>query len=98
MNVTVKYIPDWFPGANFKKIGRHYLETLTKLVEDPLAFTKYQMKEKKERQSFTSTLLEQGEDEGIIKWSAVALYGGGADTVCRKLSRCSEVDQFSNFK
>ncbi|KAJ5980223.1 hypothetical protein N7481_007521 [Penicillium waksmanii] len=82
---ALKYIPEWFPGANFKKIGAHYLETLTSLVENPLAFTKYQMKEKKERQSFTSTLLEQGEDEGVTKWSAVALYAGGADTTVASL-------------
>jgi hypothetical protein len=48
------------------------------------------MKEKKERQSFTSTLLEQGEDEGIIKWSAAALYAGGADTVWKKRLRFSK--------
>lgn len=83
---TVKYIPEWFPGANFKKIGRQYFDTLTKLVENPLSFTKYQMKEKKERHSFTSSLLNQGEDESIVKWSAVALYGGGADTVRKSWS------------
>jgi len=82
----VKYIPEWFPGANFKKIGRQYSDTLTKLVENPLSFTKYQMKEKKERHSFTSALLNQGEDENIVKWSAVALYGGGADTVRKSWS------------
>lgn len=27
-------------------------------------------------------LLKQGEDEEIIEWSAVAMYGGGSDTVC----------------
>ncbi|KAJ5242058.1 uncharacterized protein N7469_000385 [Penicillium citrinum] len=82
---ALKYIPEWFPGANFKKIGRQYFDTLTKLVENPLSFTKYQMKEKKERHSFTSSLLNQGEDESIVKWSAVALYGGGADTTVAAL-------------
>ncbi|OQE21680.1 hypothetical protein PENSTE_c011G00749 [Penicillium steckii] len=82
---ALKYIPEWFPGANFRKVGRYYFETLTKLVENPLSFTKYQMKEKKEKHSFTSALLEQGEDESIVKWSAVALYGGGADTTVAAL-------------
>jgi hypothetical protein len=31
--------------------------------------------------SFVSELLGQGEDDDITKWAAVALYGGGADTV-----------------
>ena len=86
MQITVKYIPEWFPGANFRKVGRYYFETLTKLVESPLSFTKYQMKEKKEKHSFTSALLEQGEDESIVKWSALALYSGGADTVSKPWS------------
>ncbi|KAJ5148560.1 hypothetical protein N7448_000138 [Penicillium atrosanguineum] len=33
-----------------------------------------------DQRSFVSTLLQQGEEEEIVKWSAVALYGGGSDT------------------
>lgn len=32
--------------------------------------------------SFATTLLRQGEDEEIVKWAALAMYGAGADTVC----------------
>ncbi|KAJ5109988.1 hypothetical protein N7532_002633 [Penicillium argentinense] len=82
---ALKHIPEWTPGAKFQKTARYYLETLTQLVENPVAFTKYQMSEKKENKSFTSALLSQGEDEEIVKWSAVALYGGGADTTVAAL-------------
>lgn len=77
----MKYIPKWAPGSGFKKTARFYLETLTNLAEHPFKFTKYKMSQKSNGPSFVSELLSQGEDEDITKWSAVALYGGGADTV-----------------
>jgi hypothetical protein len=77
----VKYIPEWAPGAGFKKTARYYLETLTNLVNHPFKFTKYKMSQESHETSFVSELLSQGEDEDITKWAAAALYGGGADTV-----------------
>jgi hypothetical protein len=77
----VKHIPEWVPGAGFKKTARFYAETLTKLVEDPLTFTQSQMDRKDYRHSFASKLLQRGENEEIVKWSSVALYAAGADTV-----------------
>jgi hypothetical protein len=70
------------PGAKFQRVARDHFQTLTSLVESPVAFTKYQIDKDEDRQSFVSTLLRQGEDEEIVKWSALAMYGGGADTVC----------------
>jgi len=70
------------PGAKFQRIARDHFQTLTRLVESPVAFTKYQIDKNEDRQCFVSTLLKQGEDEEIVKWSALAMYGGGADTVC----------------
>lgn len=77
----MKHIPEWFPGAGFKKTARFYAHTLTRLVEEPFAFTKSEMADEKHENSFTASLLQQGEDEEIVKWSSVALYSAGADTV-----------------
>ncbi|KAJ5160072.1 uncharacterized protein N7482_007076 [Penicillium canariense] len=77
---ALKYIPEWVPSGKFHRVARDHFETLTKLVENPVAFTKLQMSRGKDRQSFVSTLLKQGDDEEIVKWAAVALYGGGSDT------------------
>ncbi|KAJ6011441.1 hypothetical protein N7451_002853 [Penicillium sp. IBT 35674x] len=82
---ALKYIPEWAPGSGFKNTARFYLETLTNLVEHPFKFTKYKMSQKSNGPSFVSELLSQGEDEDITKWSAVALYGGGADTTVAAL-------------
>lgn len=70
------------PGARFQRVARDHFATLTRLVENPVMFTKFQMNRDEDRQSFVSTLLKQGEEEEIVKWAAVAMYGGGSDTVC----------------
>ncbi|KAJ5134839.1 NmrA-like [Penicillium atrosanguineum] len=77
---ALKYLPEWFPGAGFQRIARNHFKTLTKLAENPVKFTKFQMDRGEDQRSFVSTLLQQGEEEEIVKWSAVALYGGGSDT------------------
>lgn len=70
------------PGANFQRVARDHVQTLTRFAESPLAFTKAQMDQGKDTECFVSTLLGQGEDEEIVKWAAVAIYGGAGDTVC----------------
>lgn len=70
------------PGANFQKVAKDHVQTITRFAESPFAFTKAQMDRGKDRQCFVSTLLRQGEDEEIVKWSAAAMYGGAGDTVC----------------
>lgn len=77
----MKHIPEWAPGAKFKKTARFYGHTLKRLVEEPFAFTKSQMADEKHDNSLAASLLRQGEDEDIVKWSSVALYSAGADTV-----------------
>lgn len=69
------------PGAGFQRTARYYLATLKNLVENPVKFTKFQMGRGENPQSFVSTLLQQGEKEENVKWSAAGLYGGGSDTV-----------------
>jgi hypothetical protein len=81
--VIVRYIPDWFPGAGFKKVAREYSQNVRKMLDLPFAFTKFQMANKAHSTSMASTLIEQGEDEDVIKWSAVSLYAAGFDTVCK---------------
>ncbi|KAJ6094677.1 hypothetical protein N7467_002190 [Penicillium canescens] len=39
----VKYVPEWMQGANFQRIARDHFQTLTKLLESPFAFAKFQM-------------------------------------------------------
>lgn len=78
-------LPDWVPGTGFKKVARQWRAELTDVTEKPYAFVKHQMAQGKNRTSFLSCLLEDGEltpEKAFTdKWSAMALYTGGADTV-----------------
>lgn len=77
-------LPDWFPGTNFKKLGRRWTKNLQEITDTPYEFVKNQMAEGIAPQSFVSTLLNKNditpEEEYYIKWTTVALYMAGADT------------------
>ncbi|KAG6333885.1 hypothetical protein ID866_5198 [Astraeus odoratus] len=79
-----QYIPEWFPGARFKRLAREWNATLQEMVSQPYKFVKDQMAAEIAPKSFTSDLLQgktlTEEEEHIIKWSAASLYSGGADT------------------
>ena len=83
--MTVKYVPGWFPGATFKRTAARWRKTVDDLCEKPYAFVKNQMACGTNQPSYVSKLLEKGnlspEEEFVVKWSALSLYGGGADTV-----------------
>lgn len=81
----MKHLPDWFPGAGFKQIGRLWGSTLSELTERPYAFVKHQMAEGFNEASFLSDLLQQPianeDDLFTVKCSAMSLFTAGADTV-----------------
>jgi hypothetical protein len=83
----VKYLPSWFPGANFAKIAKGYKVRAAAFSDIPYAFVKDRIAQGTFVPSFLSNLLQENpvepgtEDEDIIKWSAGSLYAGGADTV-----------------
>ncbi|KAG1753727.1 cytochrome P450 [Suillus paluster] len=77
-------VPEWFPGAGFKRIARESLETLEEMVSAPYKFVKDQIVAGIAPKSFTSDLLEghalSAEEEHVVKWSAASMYAGGADS------------------
>lgn len=83
----MRYLPDWLPGAGFKRTASYWRKTLTDLVEKPYAFVRQQMAQGKNEPSYLSKLLENNngnlspEEDFVAKWSAASLYAGGADTV-----------------
>ncbi|KAI0128219.1 putative cytochrome P450 oxidoreductase OrdA-like protein [Hypoxylon sp. NC0597] len=86
----LRRLPDWFPGAGFKQIGREWGAQLIDVTEKPYAFVKHQMAQGKNEMSFLSRLLEAGdadpEKQFENKWSAMALYAAGADTTVSSIS------------
>ncbi|KKA21750.1 Cytochrome P450 oxidoreductase OrdA-like protein [Rasamsonia emersonii CBS 393.64] len=87
---ALKHIPEWFPGAGFKRKAKEWRKVFIDLAERPYAFVKQQMKQGINEPSYVSQLLEQGnldeEEEFVIKWSSASLYGGAADTTVSSLS------------
>ncbi|KAG2138998.1 cytochrome P450, partial [Suillus clintonianus] len=77
-------VPEWFPGAGFKRLAREWHETVDEMASAPFNFVKDQMAAGIAPKSFTSAMLEgrilTAEENDIVRWSAVSLYGGGADT------------------
>lgn len=85
----LKYVPDWVPGAGFKKTSKFMKQTLTEAAQKPMDFVKHQMTAGTHEPSYVSDDLEKAGgantvteyDEHVTKWSAASLYTGGADTV-----------------
>lgn len=81
----VKYIPDWMPGAGFKRTAKEMAKQLDQCTTRPYQFVKQQMREKRHTPSFLPQSIESADStpdmEFYHKWAALALYLGGADTV-----------------
>ncbi|KAE8354924.1 cytochrome P450 [Aspergillus coremiiformis] len=83
---ALKYLPTWFPGAEFKKEAREYRAHFNTLANWPFAFVQHQMNAGKFEPSFVSTQIQQAgphlslEEEWEIKSSAAAVYQAGYDT------------------
>lgn len=83
------YVPEWMPGAEFKRTARIWRKTLLDCVNIPYNYVKKQrLRGDESRASFVSQSIEQAQnekafgpaEEHAIKWAAVSLYAGGADT------------------
>ncbi|PPQ65600.1 hypothetical protein CVT26_000549 [Gymnopilus dilepis] len=97
---ALRYVPLWFPGANFKRKALEWSKTLHDMVDGPYAFVKQQMASGSALVSYTSTLLQEKqlttEEELDLKWSAASLYSeegltifsilGAADTTVSALN------------
>lgn len=81
----MRYVPDWVPGANFKRLAKKWSSELDDLTEKPCTFVKHQHASGERDKSSVSRLLHVGdsseEERFTAKWSALSLYAAGADTV-----------------
>ncbi|KAJ9267651.1 hypothetical protein DTO212C5_5890 [Paecilomyces variotii] len=85
----MRHLPDWFPGTGFKRTAEKWKNTLIEAADKPFAFVKHQMARGQNEISFLSRLLEQGDlspENSLVKWSALSLYAGGADTTVSSLA------------
>ncbi|PKS05414.1 hypothetical protein jhhlp_008790 [Lomentospora prolificans] len=87
----LRYLPENFPGATFKKTARKWNQSVKTSAFTPYRFVQRQMDALNHRESYVSRLIIQqfkansegkltSEDENAIVWTAATLYGAAADT------------------
>ncbi|KIJ39742.1 hypothetical protein M422DRAFT_32557 [Sphaerobolus stellatus SS14] len=89
----MKYIPEWVPGASFKKQARIWRKYILDMADLPFEHVKAQMANGTAQPSFTSTHLERlaaakyapADAEQVIKNTAAVIFAGGSDTTVKTL-------------
>lgn len=84
---SMKYIPEWFPGAQFKRKARQWRKLSEAMINAPYDMAKGKFDEGNAEPCFVSACLEQnktasgqGLSEELIKDTAAVAYAAGADT------------------
>ncbi|KAI6785041.1 uncharacterized protein J7T54_008135 [Emericellopsis cladophorae] len=94
------YLPESFPGLQFKKIARRWRKTIRDVGYVPFQFVQRQMEAGRAKTSYTSKAIESfvtvndatgvpqlnREDAECIVWTAASLYGGASDTTVMVLT------------
>ncbi|KAL1702026.1 cytochrome P450 [Schizophyllum commune] len=85
---ALKYVPEWVPGADFKRQAREWKAEARYMVDKPFEEVKNdELGESPFPTSFTALALEKEVDEDVIKDAAATMYQGGTDTtVCTILN------------
>ncbi|KAJ7238158.1 cytochrome P450 [Mycena rebaudengoi] len=86
---VLKYVPEWFPGAAFKRIAREGRELSHELQTKPFAWAMKQFIDGKALPSFFNDLMEHPEvasedpveAEHIIRCTTALMYATGVDTI-----------------
>ncbi|KAF8989842.1 OrdA protein, partial [Hymenopellis radicata] len=81
----LRFLPDWMPGAGFKRLAKEGRKLFDDVVDVPFAFTQAQMTAGNAPPSFIANSLENEDELNAselldIKHTATSLYGAGADT------------------
>lgn len=83
----LKHIPNWFPGARFKKLAALYRSSAQIAFEKPFLSVKQQMREGVARKSLLASYLEESphltkKEQDSIMFLMGDLNGAGLHTVC----------------
>ncbi|KAJ6544703.1 cytochrome P450 [Mycena sp. CBHHK59/15] len=81
----LKYIPEFFPFATFKRDARHAREDLEALTMFPYLKTRSRIKSGSVQKSYLDSCFASNQDptpeeEEAIAWTAMSAYTGGSDT------------------
>ncbi|KAH7890618.1 cytochrome P450 [Phlebopus sp. FC_14] len=85
----LRFVPQWMPGAGWKRKAAAYRDTLTDMLDAPYIMVKQRMAAGTAKPSFVFNALENTtpdpNTERTIQWAAAGIYSGGADTTAAGL-------------
>ncbi|KAF9522454.1 cytochrome P450 [Crepidotus variabilis] len=88
---SIKHIPRWVPGAQFKVAAEQYRKRNVEQTDVPYQFVLQSMAEKTALPSMVSQALERGdlsaEEVYALKHVSSAMYGGALDTIISTVSK-----------
>ncbi|THU84143.1 cytochrome P450 [Dendrothele bispora CBS 962.96] len=76
-------VPDWFPGAGWKKLGKSWAKDYWAMVDVPFEYVKKQLAEGTAEDSFTAKWLKQhisAQEELDLKFASSSMFGAGGET------------------
>ncbi|EXM21025.1 Cytochrome P450 [Fusarium oxysporum f. sp. vasinfectum] len=82
----LRYLPDWMPGAGFKRTAKLFRQHLLQNVQDPYKYVENQMALGNDNVSYVAGLIKDvhrkidPEEESIIAWTAASMMNAGTDT------------------
>ncbi|KIY64631.1 cytochrome P450 [Cylindrobasidium torrendii FP15055 ss-10] len=87
---ALQKVPEWFPGAEFKRTARKWKQDLHEMIDAPFDYVKKAISKGEAEESFVSGILRQIQDgEGFterdLKWTAGAVFAAGGDTTVAAL-------------
>jgi cytochrome P450 len=89
----VKALPEWAPGAGFKRLARTWKARMEHFVDAPFAWTRAQIAAGSAVPSFVSTILADGDGKALpaqdahdLKWTANSMYSASLDTTATAVS------------
>ncbi|KAJ7250652.1 cytochrome P450 [Mycena rebaudengoi] len=81
----LRFVPEWFPFAGWKKKIPKYRQTLQDMLNWPYDWVREEMTTGTAQESFLSDHLRSrptvsAADEKMLKWAAAGIYAGGSDS------------------
>uniref|UniRef100_A0A0W0F3X1 Cytochrome P450 n=1 Tax=Moniliophthora roreri TaxID=221103 RepID=A0A0W0F3X1_MONRR len=79
----LRFVPEWFPGANFKRQARIWAPLYDAMVDIPFNYVIQQLSAGTAEESFTAKWLQRNlsdEDKDILKHGSGAMFGAGSET------------------
>ncbi|KAI1826284.1 cytochrome protein [Xylaria intraflava] len=89
---ALQYIPEWMPGTGWKETSKKWRNTIMETAEKPLLFARKRRANGHAEKSYVGKFYDDRGDDlspddcDTLKWTALSLFGGGADTTVNMLS------------